>query len=373
IVNSPPNTVNLNRPSNVTNFTSVPQFNWSNSTDNDTDVITYLFEVSPDVGFTSFTYTNYTIAEKANTTAELNANIPTEGTYYWHVIATDTLLNATASAAWRFTYDKTPPNITFLNITNTTSESIINATIPATTGENLTIRVNATDLYTQTSAVWVVIWSGVHDISSRLFEGFLNLLNGIYSLTIQTNITYPFGLVNYTVYANDTLNQTSTFTGNFTLLANTTLFANTTDSIVEYSNSTAIFALYNLSNGTIVSGAVCNATFDGGVSGMPYNASLARYENLTFNTSSHSLGTHGINVLCSTQYHVSRNDTTVLTVQDTITPKLNLTTLNASWFKVSTVNLNYTVFDMHSIQNCTVYFNGAVNQTNTTVTNSTLQ
>src|SRR3989338_1932824 len=95
-------------PLNQTSLSYVPEFSWINSSDIDGDPLTYILEFANDSIFTINILA-------LNTTTALNVStpiLPSQGIFYWHVIATDGALNATSPDARQFIYDFTPPNIT---------------------------------------------------------------------------------------------------------------------------------------------------------------------------------------------------------------------------------------------------------------------
>ena len=99
----------------------------------------------------------------------------------------------------------TLPNITLVNMTNETGVQdgeVIR-------GENLTINVSVEDIDDDVDSVWVRIWEGAIGISAVIFEGFLELIAGIWTIEIETNTSFDLGEVNYTIYANDSLNYTT--------------------------------------------------------------------------------------------------------------------------------------------------------------------
>jgi uncharacterized delta-60 repeat protein len=83
-------------------------------------------------------------------------------------------------------------------------------------GENVTFNatvINATVI----DSVWVVVWDTILG-SSIVWQGFLNFISGnLWSITTETDWTWNLGMVNYTIYANDTIGQEANMSGNFTL------------------------------------------------------------------------------------------------------------------------------------------------------------
>jgi parallel beta-helix repeat protein len=107
---------------------------------------------------------------------------------------------------------------TSLNITQ-----IISINESGTTGGTVTrgdnITINATiDNATTVDKVWVKVWEGVIGTSTILYQGFLDLIAGVWTITFGTNYSFPVGEVNYTIYANDTLGQEENMNGTFTTL-----------------------------------------------------------------------------------------------------------------------------------------------------------
>ncbi|MBR9704634.1 LamG domain-containing protein, partial [Candidatus Pacearchaeota archaeon] len=105
--------------------------------------------------------------------------------------------------------DSTAPSIT--NVTYENESGILNGTVLQ--GENLTI--NAT--VTGAAYVWAVIWKGAIGTSEIFWQGFLNLISGnMWSVTLITNLSYPHGMVNFTIYSNDSTGNIVNFSSNFT-------------------------------------------------------------------------------------------------------------------------------------------------------------
>ncbi|MDP2628892.1 MAG: hypothetical protein Q8P15_03270 [Nanoarchaeota archaeon] len=196
--NTAPTTPNLNQPLNNTNWSSIPQLNWSNSTDSDGDAITYSLEVDDNNDFSSVTYSNYSISETTNTTGDTPTSL-SDATYYWRVLAQDGTENSSWSEYRVFILDTTNPNVSLL--TETPSD-------PATYSGSGSYEFNAT-----------INDSGV-GVDSVLFE-----FNSVNYTPTQTGIVYNFsisnlavGTYNYRWIANDTLGYVNnTETGTYTI------------------------------------------------------------------------------------------------------------------------------------------------------------
>ncbi|MFA5855874.1 MAG: hypothetical protein WC867_00820 [Candidatus Pacearchaeota archaeon] len=85
-------------------------------------------------------------------------------------------------------------------------------------GDNVTINatiVNATVI----DRVWIKIWQGAIGASQIIWQGFMAFISGnLWSVTIPTNSSWNVGLMNYTVYANDTIGQEVNLSSNVTML-----------------------------------------------------------------------------------------------------------------------------------------------------------
>jgi hypothetical protein len=102
----------LNEPLDTINISRVTEFNWSNSTDPNNDAIIYLLEISTDNTFaTTADYTNDSIAETINTTADHSVSLSSDSLYYWRAFAIGNGENSSASLTRSFTLDTTAPNV----------------------------------------------------------------------------------------------------------------------------------------------------------------------------------------------------------------------------------------------------------------------
>jgi len=198
-------------PLNQTALNYIPEFSWINSSDIDGDAITYILEFANDSIFAATVLT-------ANTTTSLNVStpiLPSQGIFYWHIIATDGSLNATSPDARQFIYDFTPPNITnetnspdpVFNVTDVTLTSIIQDNL----NENVTI-----------SSVWVEI-----DYNGLMLNYTASKnLDGVYSYTIDDKNLTTNQTINYTFYALDSAGNEAKGTTKFFTVNGTLLFIN---------------------------------------------------------------------------------------------------------------------------------------------------
>jgi hypothetical protein len=126
---------------------------------------------------------------------------------------------------------------------------------------NITINATVTGVTIGAGNVWVKIWQGVIGSPGVIWQGFLNFISGnLWSRTIQTNTTYPTGLVNFTLYANDSQGNEINVSSNFTILP---LYVNVTQCrALDQANT--IYTLQNniTSNGTCFNITANSVTFN---------------------------------------------------------------------------------------------------------------
>ena len=107
--NTAPTTPSSLTPDNNTFFNSTERtFTWTNSTDLEQDLISYLFEIYNDSALTEEYHINYSIVETDATTSN-EVNITEEGDYYWRAAANDSRSNSTFSDLRIITIDLTLP------------------------------------------------------------------------------------------------------------------------------------------------------------------------------------------------------------------------------------------------------------------------
>lgn len=135
-----PEPIDLNSPLNDTYVnTSTNTFDWSNTTDTEDFEVSYLFEIWNESSTTNIHFTNYSIAETANTT-KTEATINGDGVFYWRTAANDSSKNSSFTGLRAITIDTTLP--TAFNITSPADASSSTDTSPvlewgATTETNL--------------------------------------------------------------------------------------------------------------------------------------------------------------------------------------------------------------------------------------------
>ncbi len=123
-----PATPDLHLPLNDT-YTNISSntFEWNNTTDPENLKLDYLFEIWNESSVTNIHFTNYSIAETANTT-KTEATINGDGTFYWRVAANDSSKNSSFSELRVITIDTTLPAA--FNLTSPTDASSSTDTTP---------------------------------------------------------------------------------------------------------------------------------------------------------------------------------------------------------------------------------------------------
>jgi len=86
-------------------------------------------------------------------------------------------------------------------------------------GNNVTINATVTNVLGETvDSVWVVIWEGIVGGTQILLQYLTNVIGDLWSTTIDTNISFNLGEVNYTIFANDSFDNEVNQSANFTLI-----------------------------------------------------------------------------------------------------------------------------------------------------------
>ncbi|MBU0536635.1 MAG: LamG domain-containing protein [Nanoarchaeota archaeon] len=135
-------------------------------------------------------------------------------------------------------HNMTPSYMPYFTV-NTTEPVNINESI----FQNLTIRVNATNVGGEISSVWIIVWDTVKSAGDIMWQGVMTLVNGLWQAELEVNDSYPT-ITNFTVYMNDTFNVTYEFDSNFSTnrqpslssaLINATTYLNRTlDNLTAY-------------------------------------------------------------------------------------------------------------------------------------------
>ncbi len=164
----------LQFPIDEANLSSIPQFNWSNSTDPNGDTITYILEIDDNAGFTDSEYYNGSITETNDPTEDTSVTLSADGQYYWRVRSSDGGLNSSFSASRSFVLDRSPPSISLVFPANNSNSTIpnINFTWNVTDNLNFEIYCNLTlDGSTNASNILSVNANMTNYTISRIVDG----------------------------------------------------------------------------------------------------------------------------------------------------------------------------------------------------------
>ncbi|MCX6706817.1 MAG: hypothetical protein NT001_01605, partial [Candidatus Woesearchaeota archaeon] len=147
--------------------------------------------------------------------------------------------------------------LAFVNQTNPAGQTI-NETNSIRSDQNLTIMVNATNVGGSISSVWIIIWQTVASAGNILWQGLLSLIGGLWQVQVPVNSSYPT-YVNYTVFVNDSMNNTVQIKGNFT-----TFGKNISACGILNSANTEYYLTNNITSaGTCLNVTANNVTIDG--------------------------------------------------------------------------------------------------------------
>ncbi|MFH0870668.1 MAG: PGF-pre-PGF domain-containing protein [archaeon] len=169
VADTMPTAPTLDQPLNKTNATiATPFFNWTASTDADSDTVTYGIEIASDAGFVSIAQSNYTLTANNYTATALS-----DGTYFWRVKAITSYANSTYTGNRTLTIDTIAPTLTVLSPSNTSYF----------VGQLIRINFSASDL-SGISRLWYYNTTANNTFSS---ESYISLANGSYTFTFYAN------------------------------------------------------------------------------------------------------------------------------------------------------------------------------------------
>lgn len=148
-----------------------------------------------------------------------------------------------------FVNESVAPNITLLNITDEDDRQIFNQTEDAFINTTLTFNATVTDTESGVDSVWIIIWENVIGGAVKAMEFMTNIFGNVWSVTIDTNDSFTSSVYNFTVYANDTLNNTrelnDTFTVNHRPTSSSPLITSTTAINHTLGNLSAVNQSFN--------------------------------------------------------------------------------------------------------------------------------
>ncbi|HLD55824.1 MAG TPA: hypothetical protein VJB35_06195 [Candidatus Nanoarchaeia archaeon] len=265
------------------------------------------------------------------------------GDHLWNVSCIDNAKNLNTSATWNFTIVDYPPTVS-LELFDPTWFNI----------SNPILYYNATDNNDLINC-------------SLYINGIYNQSNSTVILNSQINnftlSSWDDGQYNWTVNCTDT-------GGLSTKPANKTFYIDTTFPILNLSkpDNTSQFLISDINfNFTIIdnldSVLVCNLTIDGIVKDLNFNANNGTLTNRLI--SSLTDGVKYWNVTCIDQANNTNTSATRM-INVSKSPIVILNTQNNAFFNTTNVELFYTPSDNTNLSSCSLYLNGAYNQSNST-------
>jgi hypothetical protein len=229
--------------------------------------------------------------------------------------------------------------------------------------QNITVNASAIDDDGISKCEWIFYNSTNGNPNSLI--GMINTF-GDYYYNFSSISGVPDGYYNLTVFCNDTLSART----------NESVYVyidSTPPAIILYnptnnSNITVNYALFSWNATDILyANLVCNLTIDGTVRAT--NVVSAHAENISRNITSITDGTHYWNVTCRDDAGNRNISQTWRFDSDTIGPAVTLNSPSASSYtNKNPLDLNFTATDSHTIVNCSLYLDGSLNQTITSVT-----
>lgn len=110
--------------------------------------------------------------------------------------------------------DATSPTVVVDNVSSVERDVTVNATEPAFINETLSFNVTVTD-DVEVDAVWLVIWENVINGVEKVRAFLSNITGNFWGVLNQTNDTFTDSLYNFSIFANDSSNNTIQVNGTF--------------------------------------------------------------------------------------------------------------------------------------------------------------
>ncbi len=269
-----------------------------------------------------------------------------DGPHSWYVSCTDKAGYISGTGTRTFTLDTTGPNITLISPLN--NSVISNLT---------TIDFSINDLFSGVSSAWYV--NGT----------ITTLLNSSY----DTISNWTEGLNTITVYSNDTLNNLASKAFSF-IVDSSAPTIDLSGSLADGSNMGNPVIIPFAVSDTYSQNMACTLAINGNTSTLITNGS----GNYLFNLGSLANGTYQWTITCTDQGNNTATSANRNLNIDALPPNVTLTSpLSSSNSLTGNMSFNYTVYDVATISNCSLYINNQVSNSttivdNTATTNNTL-
>jgi len=351
---SPPGNFNLLTPVNSTESTNLlPMLSWQQTTE--ATFSNYTLLVSTDNTFTTV-LSRYMITPITNTSQNITYALDANTKYYWRVIAYD-IFGASTNSTQDFTYitDMISPTVQLNNPADNTYITSSKTLFNYTPADSNTIK-NCT-LYGNFSGVWAQ-----NSTNSSVLNGQPNYFN----------ITLADGLYSWNVVCYDNSGNTGTSAFNNHIKVDTTppsiqLISPSNNSYENKTNNKAFIvnatdAMSAISSCEIIMDGVIGQTQTGITNGVAFN-----FTRFVLN------GNHTWSVNCtdtngfegsSQKYNITFN------VIDTDPPLVTLSyPAQNDYVSGGNITFNYTPEDATGIGNCSIYLDGALNQTILSISN----
>lgn len=350
---SPPGEFSLLSPpdGNISNIL-VPNLSWQQSSDENFANYTILLDKDISFGSPDYAYATYNIS---NVSFVVTFGLDANTIYYWRVIAYDVFGNSRNSTqSYSYITDTLGPSITLnepFNDTYSVGVAQFNYTPNDTNGiDRCILYGNWTGLFSPNETDYNIengipnylstyIVDGIYLWNVRCLDVIGNSRYAIFNLTVKVDNTGPSVFLvspQNNTYENDT--------------NNIVFWGNSTDMLAEVSNCTLIIDDTPVRDKEpITEGEIFNTTYF--LENGQHNWSISCTDT-NGNAGSSSIYNITVNVVDSDPPFILRNYPS-----------------NNQYIAVDYVLFNYTVDDATGIDNCSIYIDGSLNQTNSTVLN----
>jgi hypothetical protein len=285
-------------------------------------------------------YTNVTLNLPQNTSYNFSVSVPDyDGLMYYNVTVYDKAGNKNSTSTYNITLDNTPPAIEIIKPINN----------EAYASENVTLNASITEIHPD--SMWYEV-----DQNGSLYPA---CSNGCTSFEL-VHYYFTSGWHNFTVYANDTLNNINSSFISFlidTIPPSITLTFPKNASVVLTNNITFNFTIGE----NVYENITCNMTLNSNLikenMNLTMNISVGNYTEVNYTISSYGL--YYWDVSCyDGRYNVNTTDTYVFEyAEQPIIENVKINITASSYENISRDNLTCSVSGIQSIYNTTLVYN----------------
>ncbi|MFA5174511.1 MAG: fibrinogen-like YCDxxxxGGGW domain-containing protein [Candidatus Pacearchaeota archaeon] len=273
----------------------------------------------------------------------------TNGTYpyKWHSWGNYSLTNFNSSRLFNYTLYS---NLKIYNVSSMNQSGIGGVAINQ--GSNVTITTYIENAKNVLLKIWESFIGGV-----VLFQGYMtNTVGNLWNISVKTNSSWDLGETNYTIYANDSLNNQLNISGTFNVSDTTPpyIYLKTPINNTFTKNATSYFAanytenaelrnstlyIWNSTNSVVnITTRIINGTYN------QTNISVILPYDNTFKWNYYS---------CDWLANCGWNSTNWTITYDTIAPVINITyPIESEKYNINISSINYTYSDVNTLSRC---------------------